>query len=70
MSSNARSLPASYGLRTPDTAKIAKAMEEGEGRIHVRVPEALHRRVKVRCAERGISLRDYVLQLLEKDGLS
>jgi hypothetical protein len=34
------------------------------------VPEAIHRQMKVRCLERGVLVRDYILELLARDGIS
>ena len=33
------------------------------------VPEHIHRQVRVRCLERGVLVRDYVLELLARDGI-
>jgi hypothetical protein len=50
-------------------AKTA-ALEEGIERIAVDVPAPLYRAVKVRCIERKLSLKAYLLELLAKDGIS
>lgn len=42
----------------------------GEKRIVAEVPEAVHRQVRIRCFERGILMRDYILELLAKDGIT
>jgi len=39
-------------------------------RIVAEVPEGVHRQVRMRCFERGILIRDYILELLAKDGIS
>jgi predicted DNA binding CopG/RHH family protein len=52
------------------TSKAATKLEEGEARLVVNLPEALHRKVKLRAVERGITIREYVLGLLDADGLS
>jgi hypothetical protein len=39
-------------------------------RIVAEVPEDIHRQVRLRCFERGILVRDYILELLAKDGIS
>jgi hypothetical protein len=49
-----------------DALKLARA----EKRIVADVPEAIHRQVKLRCLERGVLLRDYILELLARDGIS
>lgn len=36
-------------------------------KLHVRVSEDLHRRLRVRCAERGITIQACVVDLLEKE---
>jgi hypothetical protein len=33
------------------------------------VPEHIHRQVRVRCLERGMLVRDFVLELLAKEGI-
>ncbi len=33
------------------------------------VPEHIHRQVRVKCLERGVLVRDYVLELLKQDGI-
>jgi hypothetical protein len=63
------------GLTRPTAApkshasKAAAKLEEGEARLVVNMPEALHRKLKMRAVERGITIREYVLKLLERDGL-
>ncbi len=39
-------------------------------RIVAEVPEDVHRQVRLRCFERGILVRDYILELLAKDGIA
>jgi hypothetical protein len=41
---------------------------EGEGRILADIPMRYYRRVKVSCAERGISMKAFVLELLDGAG--
>lgn len=41
----------------------------GEKRLHADIPADLHRKVKARCFKRGIQIREYLLELLAKDGL-
>jgi hypothetical protein len=50
--------------RTPD------AKEPRQRRIVAEVPETIHRQVRLRCFERGILVRDYILELLAKDGIT
>ena len=35
--------------------------------ITVRISEDLHKTVKIRIAEEGISLKDYIVDLIQKD---
>lgn len=42
----------------------------GEKRIVADVPEAIHRQMKLRCLERGMLVRDYILELLARDGIA
>jgi hypothetical protein len=53
--------------------KCAKAGAErlggGEKGILADVPEHIHRRVSVKCLQRGVLVRDYILELLAKDGI-
>jgi predicted DNA binding CopG/RHH family protein len=55
--------------RTDKQARDAAKFGAGEKRIAADVPEALHRKMHVRCSERGISVRAYIIELLEKDGV-
>ena len=47
----------------------ASKLGEGEKRIVADVPEHIHRKVRLKCLERGVLVRDYVLELLAKDGI-
>ncbi|MGL5087552.1 MAG: toxin-antitoxin system HicB family antitoxin [Clostridium sp.] len=38
-----------------------------EKTITIRVSEDLHKEIKIEIAQKGISLKDYVLGLIEKD---
>jgi hypothetical protein len=38
-------------------------------RIVAEVPEVIHRQVRLRCFQRGILVRDYILELLARDGI-
>lgn len=64
------------GLTRPTAAaavaqsKAAAKLAEGEARLVVNMPEVLHRKLKMRAVERGQSIRDYILELLDKDGIS
>jgi hypothetical protein len=51
----------------------ARKPKDGQGeplkRIVADVPERIHRALRVRCLDRGILVRDYILALLAKDGI-
>lgn len=47
----------------------AEKLGGGEKRIVADVPEHIHRQVRVKCLERGVLVRDYILELLAKDGI-
>ena len=44
----------------------AEKLGEGEKRIVADVPERIHRQVRVKCLQRGVLVRDYILELLAK----
>ena len=48
----------------------AQKLGDGEKRIVADVPVHIHRQVRVRCLERGVLVRDYILELLAKDGIT
>jgi len=41
----------------------------GEKRIVADVPARIHRQLRIRCLERGVLVRDYILELLAKEGI-
>jgi predicted DNA binding CopG/RHH family protein len=51
------------------TKKAAAKLGDGEKRVVADVPEHIHRQVRIRCLTRGILVRDYILELLAKDGV-
>jgi hypothetical protein len=51
------------------TRTAADKLGEGEKRIVADVPEHIHRQVRVKCLQRGVLVRDYILELLAKDGI-
>ena len=51
------------------TKAAAERLGDGERRIVADVPEQIHRQVRLRCLERGVLVRDYILELLAKDGI-
>jgi predicted DNA binding CopG/RHH family protein len=60
-------------LARPSRAPLspaARRIEEGEGmQLKIRIPEAVKRAVKMRAAAEGLTIRDYILRLLEADGV-
>jgi len=42
----------------------------GEARLAVNIPAQLHRQLKARAAEQGTSIRDFILELLRKNGIT
>jgi hypothetical protein len=51
------------------TKAAAERLGDGEKRIVADVPEQIHRQVRLRCLERGVLVRDYILELLANDGI-
>ncbi len=51
------------------TKAAAEKLGAGEKRIVADVPEHIHRQVRVKCLERGVLVRDYILDLLARDGI-
>jgi len=49
--------------------KAAAKLGDGEKRIVADVPEHIHRQVRIKCLTRGVLVRDYILELLAKDGI-
>lgn len=45
----------------------AKSKTEKLVRLTIDTPEGMHRKLKIRSIERGLSMRDYILRLLEKE---
>jgi hypothetical protein len=46
-----------------------EVLEEGLGRLVVDLPASIYRKMKIRCAERGITLKAYLLELLAENGI-
>ena len=38
-----------------------------ERKIHIRVEEGLHRRLRIRCAELDTTIQDFVVRLLDRE---
>ena len=51
------------------TRAAAVKYGDGEKRIVADVPERIHRELRMRCLERGVLVREYILELLAKDGI-
>ena len=49
--------------------KSAAANAHDQARLAVDLPVAMHRQLKIRAAMQGKTIRDYVMWLLEKDGI-
>ena len=59
-------------VRRPSAAKEAARgvpVVEEEARLNVTLPVSLHSKVKVRAAERRLSIRAYIIELLRADGV-
>lgn len=58
-------------LERPSKAKSAKAarLEEGEARLVVNLTPRVHKAIKLRALERGLTVRAYIHELLAKDGI-
>lgn len=54
---------------TSPATKSAKKVVEKEKlvRMTIDTPEHIHKKLKIRSVEKGISLRDYILRLIEKE---
>ena len=53
------------------TIEVNKAVREIHNndiaRLTLDIPQDLHRRVKIKATEKGISIKDYAISLFEKD---
>ncbi len=59
-------------VQRPSTAardSVQGMVFEQEARLNVTLPVSLHSKVKMRAAERRISIRAYIVELLRDDGL-
>jgi hypothetical protein len=50
-------------------AAAARAMASEESRLAVNLPVIAHRGLKAKAAQSGLSIKDYVLELLKRDGI-
>ena len=46
---------------------IKEIQDGGIQRLTLDIPLELHRRIKIRAAERGMSIKDFAISLFEKD---
>lgn len=62
-------------LTRPSAAKAhaareaAKSIEQGESRLTVNIPTALHRGLKVHAVREGTTIRDFIVKVLEQAGV-
>jgi hypothetical protein len=58
-------------LETPDESTVNKTVKEihnnAIARLTLDIPQDLHRSVKIKATELGISIKDYAISLFEKD---
>lgn len=51
-----------------DVNKTVKEIHQNDiARLTLDIPQALHRRVKIKATELGVSIKDYAISLFEKD---
>jgi len=64
----------SRAMSTTNTPRKAREEEagprEGERRFGADIAESLHRNVRLRIAERRLTLKQYLVWLLEQDGVT
>lgn len=52
----------------PDVNKTVREIHNNDiARLTLDIPQDLHRRVKIKATEKGISIKDYAISLFEKD---
>lgn len=59
--------PPQKAVVTPDAWVEGNRDDDPTKRLTIDLPESLHRRVKVGCAERGEKMADVIRKLLEKE---
>ena len=47
--------------------ELQEVVKEKLVRMTIDTPESMHKALKIKSIERGISLRDYILRLIEKE---
>ena len=63
-------LPSVADIPDPQTqvnAVVKEIQDGGIQRLTLDIPLELHRRIKIRAAERGMSIKDLAVSLFEKD---
>lgn len=63
----------STGKSVPEAIinETVKEIHAGElSRLTLDIPQELHRRIKIRATQKGLSMKDYAVSLFEKDLLS
>jgi predicted DNA binding CopG/RHH family protein len=55
------------GVTRPKTSAAKTQLEEGLGRLVVDLPAPLFRQMKIHVATRGITMKAYLIELLEAD---
>ena len=63
----AKSSKAPQASKNRSRSKPVAPEKEKLVRLTIDTPERMHKRLKIRAIEKGISMRDYILQLLEKE---
>ena len=51
------------------TTRAAAKLEDGEARLVVGMSLRAHQAIRMRAVERNITIRQYVLELLKRDGI-
>jgi hypothetical protein len=53
----------------PKGARETDSAADGEARLAVNLPIQLHRQLKARAAQQGTTIREFILELLRKQGI-
>jgi len=63
---------ASKAKKSKERASLmsGRAETDSQARLAVNLPISTHRQLKARAAEEGSSIRDYILELLRKNGIT
>jgi predicted DNA binding CopG/RHH family protein len=57
--------------RRPSAATAAaRALASEESRLAVNLPVVTHRGLKAKAAQEGLSIKEYLLELLKRDGIA